>query len=67
LINLKQFKFLTFFDPKMGDILRESFNVIPAKAGIQLSAFTYWMALKRFTSCPASAGMTDRFLLNRSV
>jgi GNAT superfamily N-acetyltransferase len=25
------------------------------------------MALKRFTSCPASAGMTNRFLLNRVV
>jgi hypothetical protein len=42
--------------------LKESFNVIPAKAVIQLSAFTFRMALKRFTSCPASAGMTDRFL-----
>jgi hypothetical protein len=48
-------------------ILRKSYNLIPAKAGIQLSAFTFRMALKRFTSCPASAGMTDRFLLIRSV
>jgi hypothetical protein len=54
--------------------LKESFtvtpanaNVIPAKAGIQLIAFTFRMALERFTSCPASAAMTDRFLLNRSV
>jgi hypothetical protein len=30
-------------------------------AGIQLNAFTFRMALKRFISCPASAGMTDLF------
>jgi hypothetical protein len=29
------------------------------KAGIQLNAYTFWI--------PASAGMKDRFLLNRSV
>jgi hypothetical protein len=32
--------------------LKESFNVIPAKAGIQSGAFTFWI--------PASPGMTDR-------
>jgi hypothetical protein len=28
--------------PKMSH-LKESFNVIPAKAGIQLHAFTFWI------------------------
>jgi hypothetical protein len=46
---------------------RSLYIVIPAKAGIPLSAFTLWMAQKRFTLCRASAGMTDLFLLNRSV
>jgi hypothetical protein len=54
---------MLFFNLNERFSLKESFNVIPAKAGIQLSAFTFWMALKRFTSFPAFAGMTDRFLL----
>jgi hypothetical protein len=29
-----------------------SFNVIPAKAGIQSDGYTSWIALKSFTSCP---------------
>jgi hypothetical protein len=53
--------------------LKESFkvipgkNVIPAKAGIQLSAFTFRMALKRFTWCPASAAINDGSFSVKSI
>jgi hypothetical protein len=47
-------------EPKLGEsVLEKSYNVIPAKAGIQIVRFTSWMALKRFTSCSAFAGMMD--------
>jgi hypothetical protein len=45
---------------KLGEsVLEKSYNVIPAKTGIQIVRFTYGIALKSFTSCPAFAGMTD--------
>jgi hypothetical protein len=42
--------------------MEESFEVIPAKAGIQSDGYTTWKALKSFTSCPALVGMRDIFL-----
>jgi hypothetical protein len=48
-------------------VLGKSSNVIPSKVGIWIVEFTFWIALKSFTSCPASTGMTEIPHSNRLI
>jgi hypothetical protein len=65
IIATSQISHQAYFSHKLCDPVTHSSHT--GEDRYQRNIFTFWMALKRFTSCPASAGMTDRFLLNRSV